>query len=105
MPATTTTTAPGSAANDKVLLRTAQSIEILAIDTYQKALDSDLLTEPVGQGHRHVCSSRSTRTTPTPWPTPIRTAGGKPVTAGNEYLASRPWSTRPCPSSPTRPAS
>ena len=43
-PASTTTTAPGSAELDLTLLRTAQSIEVLAVQTYQKAIDSGLLT-------------------------------------------------------------
>ncbi len=41
-----TTTVPGSAEDDLVLLATAQSIEILAVDVYQKALDSGLLVTP-----------------------------------------------------------
>ena len=87
VPASTTTTAPGSAANDKVLLRTAQSIEILAIDTYQKALDSGLLTDKSmkdlvalfqsqHQDHSNALADA------------IRTAGATPVTTANEYLAS-----------------
>ena len=42
----TTTTAPGSAETDLTLLRTAQSIEVLAITTYGAALVSGLLTVP-----------------------------------------------------------
>lgn len=42
---TTTTLAPEEvAAVDLTLLRTAQSLEVLAIDVYQTALDSDLVT-------------------------------------------------------------
>jgi len=43
-PSSTTTTAPGSKELDLTLLRTAQSIEVLAVQTYQKAIDSGLLT-------------------------------------------------------------
>ena len=43
-PSSTTTTAPGTKELDLTLLRTAQSIEVLAIQTYQTALDSNLLT-------------------------------------------------------------
>jgi hypothetical protein len=38
------TAPPGSEALDLNLLRTAQSIEVLAVQTYQQALDSDLVT-------------------------------------------------------------
>jgi len=87
VPATTTTTAPGSASNDKVLLQTAQSIEILAIETYQQALDSDLLTEKsltdmakLFQSQHQDHSDALTDA--------VRSAGGTPVTAANEYLKS-----------------
>jgi rubrerythrin len=43
-PASTTTTAPGSKETDLVLLRTAQSIEVLAVQTYDKALATGLVT-------------------------------------------------------------
>ena len=43
-PSSTTTTAPGTKELDLTLLRTAQSIEVLAVQTYQQALDSNLLT-------------------------------------------------------------
>jgi len=45
-PASTTTTAPGSADTDITLLRTAQSIEVLAVQTYGTALSGGLLTTP-----------------------------------------------------------
>jgi len=45
-PSSTTTTAPGSSEMDLTLLRTAQSIEVLAVQTYQTAIDSGLLTTP-----------------------------------------------------------
>jgi hypothetical protein len=41
-----TTVAPGSPEDDIVLLATGQSLELLAVDVYQKALDSGLLTTP-----------------------------------------------------------
>ncbi|MCD9622417.1 ferritin-like domain-containing protein [Rhabdothermincola salaria] len=44
VPESTTTTAPGSPAENIVLLKTGQSIELLAVDAYQAALDSDLVT-------------------------------------------------------------
>jgi len=43
-PPSTTTTAPGSKATDLILLRTAQSIEVLAVSTYDKALATGLVT-------------------------------------------------------------
>jgi hypothetical protein len=43
-PSSTTTIAPGSKDTDLTLLRTAQSIEVLAVETYQKAIDSGLVT-------------------------------------------------------------
>jgi rubrerythrin len=45
-PSSTTTTDPGSPAMDLVLLRTSQSIEILAINTYEKFISSGALTTP-----------------------------------------------------------
>ena len=44
--AVTTTTAPGSEETDAILLRTAQSIERLAVETYASALTSGLVTTP-----------------------------------------------------------
>jgi hypothetical protein len=43
VPENPTTTAPGSTALDLVVLNTARSIELLAVDVYGQALDSDLL--------------------------------------------------------------
>lgn len=40
------TTGASATADDLVLLRTAQSIEVLAIDAYQAAIDSGLVTTP-----------------------------------------------------------
>jgi rubrerythrin len=42
--AVTTTTAPGSEETDAILLRTAQSIELLAVDSYTQALATGLVT-------------------------------------------------------------
>jgi rubrerythrin len=87
VPSSTTTTAPGSASTDKVLLQTAQSIEILAIQTYQKAIDSGLLTDQtikdvavLFQSQHQDHSDALARA--------ITAAGGKAVTTPNEYLAS-----------------
>jgi len=44
--ATTTTTPEQGQESDVTLLRTAQSIEVLAVDVYQKAIDSGLVTTP-----------------------------------------------------------
>ena len=83
--ASTTTTAPGSVANDLALLRTAQSIEALAVFTYGKALDSGLLTTAAlldaaklfqSQHQQHAESLNG----------PITGAGGKVVTEPNQYL-------------------
>lgn len=87
VPATTTTTAPGSAAMDKVLLRTAQSIEILAIDTYQKAIDSGLLTDNAVKDLAALFQSQHQDHSDA-LAVAIRTAGSTPVTVANEYLAS-----------------
>ncbi len=79
------TTVPGSVANDLALLRTAQSIEALAVFTYQKALDSGLLTTPAvidavklfqAQHQEHADSLNG----------PVTGAGGKIVTEPNQYL-------------------
>ena len=45
-PESSTTTAPGSAETDVVIASTGQSLELLAVDVYQAALDSGLLTTP-----------------------------------------------------------
>jgi hypothetical protein len=83
--ATTPTTAPGSVANDLALLSTAQSIEALAVFTYQTALDSGLVTTPAiidtiklfqSQHRQHADALNG----------PITGAGGKVVTEPNQYL-------------------
>ncbi len=45
-PDSSTTTAPGSAEGDVVIASTGQSLELLAVEVYQTALDSGLLTTP-----------------------------------------------------------
>jgi hypothetical protein len=95
IPATTTTTNPGSPANDRVLLRTAQSIELVAVETYgglleSEFLDTEVLTttnadavralfrrlEAQHQAHADALDA------------PIRAAGATPVTSPNEFLAN-----------------
>jgi hypothetical protein len=84
-PSSTTTTAPGSAETDLTLLRTAQSIEVLAISAYADALKSGLLTTPAivdaitlfkNQHSDHANLLAST----------IRTIGGTPFDTANNYL-------------------
>ena len=41
---TTTTAAEGAAENDLTLLRTASSLEVLAVETYDRAIESGLVT-------------------------------------------------------------
>ncbi len=84
-PASTTTTAPGSPENDLVLLRTASSIEVLAIETYTKAISSGALTtadvksaielfRSQHQDHQQLLTTVTTD------------AGGEPYTDANLYL-------------------
>ena len=85
--ASTTTTNPGSQVTDVTLLRTAQSIEILAVETYQQAIDSGLLTTAAvldaaklfqSQHRDHAGLLAAT----------VRTAGGTPYDQANAYLKS-----------------
>jgi hypothetical protein len=85
VPSTTTTTAPGSAETDRVLLQTAQSIEILAVETYQTALDSDLLTEQAAKDIAELFQAQH-QDHADALAAAIRTAGGSPVTEANGYL-------------------
>jgi hypothetical protein len=84
-PDSSTTTQPGSAETNVVLLKTAQSIELLAIDEYGKALDSDLLETPAviqtvelfrTQHEEHADLIGAT----------LRDLGQSPVTEPNAYL-------------------
>jgi rubrerythrin len=85
-PSSTTTTAPGSPETDLVLLRTASSIEVLAIETYEKAITSGALTTPAVKSaielfrsqHQDHLQLLSTVTSD---------AGGTPYTDANFYLA------------------
>jgi rubrerythrin len=85
VPANPTTTAPGSEALDEVLLNTARSIELLAIDAYGQVLDSGLLTtkayvdtaELFRDQHEEHAEAISAA---------VRQLGGSPVTAANHYL-------------------
>lgn len=86
VPSTTTTTAPGSAATDKVLLQTAQSIEILAIDTYQKAIDSGLLTDATVKQVAALFQSQHQDHSDA-LAEAIKAAGATPVSERNQYLA------------------
>ncbi len=81
---TTVTIAPPPV-NDVTLLRTASSIEILAVETYEKALASGLLTTPAladaaklfrDQHHQHneLFTAATTE------------AGGEPYTMANPYI-------------------
>jgi hypothetical protein len=87
VPSSTTTTAPGSAANDKILLQTAQSIEILAIDTYQKAIDSGLITDDAVKQIATLFQSQHQDHSDA-LAEAIKAVGGKAVTTANEYLAA-----------------
>ena len=83
--ATTPTTAPGSVANDLALLRTAQSLEALAVFTYQKALDSGLLKTAAIIDAVKVFQSQH-REHGDALNGPITGAGGTIVTEPNQYL-------------------
>jgi rubrerythrin len=85
VPENPTTTAPGSEALDLVLLNTALSIELLAIDVYGQALDADLIEsrtivgslELFREHHEEHAEALSAA---------IRELGGRPVTEANQYL-------------------
>ncbi len=85
-PSSTTTTAPGSHATDLTLLRTASSIEILAVESYGAALALGKVTTPgikqtlelFRSQHQDHANLLSTVTTD---------AGGTPYTKPNLYLA------------------
>jgi rubrerythrin len=85
VPEDPTTTAPGSEALDLVVLNTARSIELLAVDVYGQALDSDLLetralvdtAELFRDQHEEHAEALSAA---------VRQLGGRPVTEANQYL-------------------
>jgi hypothetical protein len=85
VPDSPTTTAPGSPEENIVLLKTGQSIELLAVDAYQAALDSDLVTtaaiaqaaELFQQQHREHGELLGDT---------LRSLGATEVTEPNQYL-------------------
>jgi len=85
-PLDTTTTAPGSPANDLVLLRTSSSIEVLAIQTYQKALNSGALTTPAVKSALQLFQSQHEDHLNL-LKTITSDAGGQPYTEANFYLS------------------
>jgi hypothetical protein len=82
---TPTTTPAQGQETDVTLLRTAQSIEVLAVETYQAAIDSGLVTTPAiadaaqlfQAQHREHAALLAETTTET---------GGEPYDQANEYL-------------------
>jgi hypothetical protein len=84
-PSVTTTTAPGSQATNQILLRTAQSIEVLAVNVYQKAIDSGLVKTSSLVDMMKVFQSQH-REHGASLDAPIKAAGGTVVTTANEYL-------------------
>ncbi len=85
-PLDTTTTAPGSHATDLVLLRTASSIEVLAINTYQKALQSGDLTTPAVKSAVQLFQSQH-EDHQNLLKTITSDNGGEPYTEANFYLS------------------
>lgn len=81
----TTTTAAAATETDLTLLRTASSIEVLAIETYQAAVDSGLVTDQAvadaallfQEQHRDHAAALQAQTT---------SSGGEPFTDPNPYL-------------------
>ena len=84
-PSSTTTTAPGTKELDLTLLRTAQSIEVLAVQTYQKILDGGIVQTAstldamklFQSQHNQHAGLLATTTTDN---------GGKPYDTANPYL-------------------
>ena len=85
-PSSTTTTAPGSHEIDLTLLRTASSIEVLAVNTYEKALKSGIklssdvtaaitLFQSQHEDHANLLYTATTD------------AGGTPYKEANQYLS------------------
>lgn len=83
---TTTTAATGASDMDIVLLRSATSLELLAVQTYQTAIDSGLVTTPAigaaatlfqSQHREHAAQLQSATTD----------AGGQPYDQPNAYLS------------------
>lgn len=87
VPSTTTTTNPGSPATDRVLLRTGQSIELVAVETYGTLLSSASLTSSTATSLMQRLQSQH-RAHATSLDGPIRAAGGTPVTEPNEFMTT-----------------
>jgi hypothetical protein len=99
VPETTTTTNPGSPTMDRTLLRTGQSIELAAVETYDTLLDSEFLENPTTT--RLESPGAITRTQllqrlraqhkahADALADPIRAAGGTPVTEPNQYMTDK----------------
>jgi Ferritin-like domain len=85
-PSSTTTTAPGSHAIDLTLLRTASSIEVLAINTYDTALKSGLLTTPDVKSAVELFKSQHEDHANLLY-TATSDAGGDPYKLPNPYLS------------------
>lgn len=81
----TTTTAPGSPEMDLTLLRTLQSIELLAVDTYTTLAASTLITNAAVKPAFETFKSHHSEHAElvAGW---ISKAGGTPVDKANEYL-------------------
>ncbi|MDQ6796718.1 MAG: ferritin-like domain-containing protein [Actinomycetota bacterium] len=85
---TSSTTVAGSASTDITALRTASSLEVLAVQTYQKAIGTGLLTTPtvaaaakdfMGQHQQHAAAFESATTK----------AGGQAFTQPNSVVSAQ----------------
>jgi Ferritin-like domain len=85
-PSSTTTTAPGSHDLDITMLRTASSIEVLAINTYETALKSGLLTTPDVKSAVELFKSQHEDHANLLY-TATSDAGGDPYKLPNPYLS------------------
>jgi len=85
-PSSTTTTAPGSHEIDLTLLRTASSIEVLAINTYGTALKSGLVTSSDVKSAIELFQSQHEDHANLLY-TATSDAGGTPYKEPNEYLS------------------
>ncbi len=85
-PSSTTTTSPSSHATDLSMMMTASSIEVLAIQTYQKGLDSGLLTTPGIKSAIELFQSQHTDHANLLYTT-TSDNGGVPYKTANPYLS------------------
>jgi hypothetical protein len=85
-PSSTTTTAPGSHDLDLTMLRTASSIEVLAINTYDTALKSGLLKTPDVKSAIELFKSQHEDHANLLY-TATSDAGGDPYKLPNPYLS------------------